>query len=354
MPEGGRARLIDLFAGCGGLTQGFLDTGSFRVVAAVELDRHAASTYALNFGEHVAVEDVTAWAAGSLPFAEVVVGGPPCQGFSTLGSRNPKDPRNALWADYARVLQRVRPAFFVLENVPRWLESREFTSLLGMTTRGGPLAQWELEAHVLSAADYGVAQVRRRAIVVGRPKGMHLLGAPDAMPRRTLREVLGGVEPRVSATRLPEKKVQVLGDSVPGAFRGQDLHITYDYSNIARRRFEAVPPGGGRLDLPIELRLPAWRKADYRGATDVLGRLEWDRPAVTLRTEFFRPEKGRFLHPEENRALTHYEAALLQGFPEAFRWCGSKASIARQIGNAVPVPMAREVARHIASSLIAC
>ncbi len=82
-----------------------------------------------------------------------------------------------------------------------------------------------------------------------------------------------------------------------------------------------------------------------------MGRLRWERPSVTIRTEFFRPEKGRFLHPDENRPLTHYEAALLQGFPDDFMWCGSKASIARQIGNAVPVPLASAVAKHIAAHM---
>ena len=78
-----------------------------------------------------------------------------------------------------------------------------------------------------------------------------------------------------------------------------------------------------------------------------MGRLVWSRPAVTVRTEFFKPEKGRFLHPSENRPITHAEAALIQGFPESFEWCGTKAAIARQIGNAVPVPLARAIAQHL-------
>ena len=93
-----------------------------------------------------------------------------------------------------------------------------------------------------------------------------------------------------------------------------------------------------------------WRNKPT-GTTDVFGRLWWDRPAFTIRTEFYKPEKGRYLHPEENRPITHYEAALIQGFDDAFMWCGSKVSIARQIGNAVPPPLAGAIARHLADQL---
>src|SRR5688572_8835584 len=124
-----RLRLIDLFAGCGGLTKGFVDTGRFAPVAAVEWDLHAAATYAHNFGDHVHVGDIADWTARSLPGADVVIGGPPCQGFSMLGRRDPKDPRNAMWEHYLETLVRVRPAFFVLENVPQFLKSEEFLAL---------------------------------------------------------------------------------------------------------------------------------------------------------------------------------------------------------------------------------
>ena len=111
-------RVIDLFAGCGGLTQGFTDTGRFVPVAAVELDHLAAATYAQNFGKHVHVGDIADWVGGTIPEAEVVVGGPPCQGFSALGKQDPNDPRNTMWRHYVETLKRALPTFFVLENVP--------------------------------------------------------------------------------------------------------------------------------------------------------------------------------------------------------------------------------------------
>ena len=345
-------RLLDLFAGCGGLTAGFLQAGRYSSVGAVEVDRDAASTYAVNFGEHSPPSDIRDWASGSLPRADVVVGGPPCQGFSALGRRNALDPRNLLWREFVEVIRRVRPAFFLLENVPRFTSTDEFTSLRREVSPGGLLEQYDLEVHVLDAADYGSPQARKRAFVVGRPRGMRALGAPPIVPeRRVLSDVLADVERVVTTVDLPDSRVGVFGTQVPGAYKMRDLHVTVRASPISQERYLAVPPGGGRLDLPEHLKLPAWR-GNYRGAVDVMGRLRWDRPSVTIRTGFFRPEKGRFLHPFEHRPLTHYEAALIQGFPKDYLWCGSKASIARQIGNAVPLPLAKALGSHIARHLL--
>ncbi len=341
-------RLLDLFAGCGGLTQGFVSTRKFRPVGAVEKDHDAASTYVCNFGEHVDVVDIEEWSKGSLPLAEVVVGGPPCQGFSALGRRDAADPRNHLWRSYMAVLEKVRPVFFVLENVPQFLGSPQFAELKREASPRGRLAAWRLEAHILDAARYGVPQARRRAFVIGRPPELRRLGCPPEVDRRsTLADALREVAPKVSAIDLPETRVEILGRVTPGPYKTPELHVTVAASSISVERYRAIPPGGSRLDLPNRLKLPAWR-GEYTGAADVMGRLRWERPSVTLRTEFFRPEKGRFLHPEEDRPLTHYEAALLQGFPDEYMWCGSKASIARQIGNAVPVPLAAAVAEHLA------
>lgn len=348
-----RLRLLDLFAGCGGLTSGFLSTGAFEAVGAVEHDLDAAATYAVNFGEHIHVGDIADWTwSGGAP-VDVVVGGPPCQGFSRLGRRDPDDPRNVLWKEYVRVLQSVRPTFFVLENVAPFLRAGQYALLLDETRPGGRLQDFRLEAHVLNAADYGVAQSRRRAVVIGRRRELKEIGPPPALktPRVDLATALADVPPRVAPAELPRRSCIVNGAPVSGTYAMEDLHITRLVSEVWRRRYEAVPPGGSRHDLPHALRLPCWQ-GDFTGAGDVMGRLYWTRPSVTVRTEFFKPEKGRYLHPEEHRAITHYEAALLQGFPAEFQWCGSKASIARQIGNAVPPPLAGAIAEHLAGRVV--
>jgi DNA (cytosine-5)-methyltransferase 1 len=164
---------------------------------------------------------------------------------------------------------------------------------------------------------------------------------------------LGGISPEVPRNRvdLPVgREHEVFGRKVPGRYTAEELHITRRYEDISKKRFRSIPEGGNRFDLPDLLKAPCWIK-HTTGSGDVMGRLVWDRPSVTIRTEFFKPEKGRYLHPEEHRALTHHEAARLQGFPDTFDWCGPKLEIARQIGNAVPVPLAQALARHLANGL---
>ena len=344
-------RVIDLFAGCGGLTQGFVETGQFLPVAAVELDNQASATYAQNFGDHIHVGDIADWVCGPIPSAEIVVGGPPCQGFSALGKQDPSDPRNAMWRHYVETLRRARPAFFVLENVPQFLRSVEFTAFEAETRRGGLLERYELEPFVLNAANYGVPQNRRRAVIIGRRRELAPLGPPPETTPATLSEAFPSwLSQHVSETALPESTIAFQGRTVPGAFKVREIHITRRPSEVSKARFRAIPPGGNRTDLPDHLLTPCWRK-HTSGSGDVMGRLVWNKPSVTIRTEFFKPEKGRYLHPDEHRPITHAEAAFIQGFPESFLWCGNKSSIARQIGNAVPPPLAQAIASHLARHL---
>lgn len=344
--------VIDLFAGCGGLTAGFELAGGFITVAAVEIDRAAAATFAMNHGEGVVhLADIAQWLAGDIPRADVVVGGPPCQGFSALGKQDPNDPRNALWQHYVETVRRVRPAVFVLENVPQFLKSGQFGLLLEETSPRGRLAGYELEPYMVNSNDYGIGQARRRALVLGRRRDIAPLGLPPVSnPGRTVRDELGAVAPRVRDVDLPDSFSEVLGMTIPGSFKTRQLHVTRNPNSRSVARYRSIPPGGNRFDLPDHLSTPGWRR-HRSGSGDVMGRLVWTKPSVTIRTEFFKPEKGRYLHPEQDRPITHYEAALLQGFPDDYLWCGNKAEIARQIGNAVPVPLGRAVASHIRMAL---
>ena len=258
---------------------------------------------------------------------------------------------------------------FVLENVDRFARTPEFELLCRVAGEGGELADFRTQAFRLNAADYGTPQKRIRTIVVGSRVG------PVADPIRTnekspsagrpkwrsLREALlqGSVDldPAVRQTWLPESTMKFQGRSVEGPFKLHELHVTRDYPLTSQVRYAHIAPGQGRLQLPEALQYPCWRRHST-GASDVLGRLRWDEPSVTIRTEFFRPEKGRFLHPQWenggvqiNRALTHAEAAVIQGFDDRHLWCGSKAAIARQIGNAVPPPLARAIAVTVAARL---
>jgi DNA (cytosine-5)-methyltransferase 1 len=353
-------RVLDLFAGCGGLTQGFVTADvqnvRFEPVGAVELDLFAAATYASNFGSHVFQGDIADWIGTDLPEADIVVGGPPCQGFSSLGKRDPHDERNKLWQRYAEVVAAVRPQYFVLENVPPFLDSRQFNDLKAKTNIRGALGDYTLEKSpgVLYASDFGAAQKRRRAVVVGRRRDMPALEMDVwKSAARTVRDAIGSAAKSVRTRDLPSQTSTVALSNrtieVPGTFLTSELHVTRQFTDLSMRRFEAIPEGGNRRDLPDDLLAPCWIGHD--GSHDVMGRLHWDRPSVTIRTEFWKPEKGRYLHPVANRPITHMEAALLQGFPKNFKWCGTKVAIGRQIGNAVPVELGRAIASALAISL---
>jgi DNA (cytosine-5)-methyltransferase 1 len=351
-------RVVDLFAGSGGITTGFHLAGRYRTVGAVEINLPAATTYAENFGKDIIhCGNIDEWKPeGAAAEADVVVGGPPCQGFSNLGAKRIDDARNQLWREYVRVLENIMPKAFVIENVDRFLKTAEFQALSSEATAEGRLKDYVLRSAVVNAADYGSAQLRRRTIVIGTHRSLTPIEIPEptVSPEnwRTVRQALLGLPQHVAADKqfLPEGTVDHHGKPVPGAFSWLTLHLTRKYESISRERFPEIPAGGNRFDLPDRLKSPCWIK-HTSGSADVMGRLRWDKPSVTIRTEFFKPEKGRYLHPTEHRAITHLEAARLQGFPDNFRWCGSKVQIARQIGNAVPVELSTAIGKHVAKSL---
>jgi DNA (cytosine-5)-methyltransferase 1 len=350
-------KVVDLFAGCGGITSGLHRTDRYETVGAVEIDIAAATTYTENFGPGIIHHgSITEWKPDERAAqAHVVVGGPPCQGFSNLGLKRADDPRNQLWREYVRVLTEIKPLAFVIENVDRFLTSPEFKELESLT-QDGPLSDYQLESGLMNAAEFGSAQLRRRAIAIGTLRDLKPIEVPDkGLPREeweTVSKRLDGINPEVAKDfqQLPDRHVDHHGTRIPGAFTAAEIHVTRKYTEKSRERFTHIPTGGNRFNLPHHLKSPCWIR-HTTGSGDVMGRLRADQPSVTIRTEFFKPEKGRYLHPSENRAITHLEAARLQGFGFDFRWCGSKVQIARQIGNAVPVELAYAIGQHIAESL---
>ncbi|MFC8760860.1 DNA cytosine methyltransferase [Streptomyces sp. NPDC057193] len=435
--------VLDLFAGCGGFTQGFHefrpdgtigDGPVFHSVAAVEHNKAAAATYAVNFGSgradksvpkaRVYFGDIEEWKPPKETLhVDVVVGGPPCQGFSALNRKKKGSERNRLWEEYVRIVAEVRPKVFVIENVDRFLKSDEFQNLLNEVRPGGLLADYRLvdppghqpsdaeeeknRRYLLNAADYGAVQARRRTIVIGvrrdsesdrpmtYPSRTHFRPAKRAnkAPGQPFDGIEGDFQPwkcvdsvfnesaeiPLGGTELPDTKDHIVEvDSVvPGVFETTDLHIRRNPEVLSLARYGAIPPGGNRKNLrgkwftvnesgiidyfdepnPAGVKTPvrrlstdSWDKHNT-GSGDVMGRLRLGEPSVTIRTEFFKPEKGRYLHPEVDRPITHYEAARIQGFPPTFRWCGSKTEIAMQIGNAVPIPLGKAIASAIYSFL---
>jgi DNA (cytosine-5)-methyltransferase 1 len=352
---------LDLFAGGGGLTEGFRRAGAYEVVAAVESDEAAAATFHANHRpEQILVGDIEGWREG-IPLVDVVLGGPPCQGFSQLGLGDPDDPRNRLWEEYFRVVELARPRVFVLENVTAFQRSREFPDFLSRCSRAGYSRPW---VGTLNANAYGTPQRRLRTIAIGVRDGARGERDPASAIAATIPRMDGGgleairylaSEPLTDA--LPIRSyafddVHGRERQAAGPFPGSELHLARRPTPESLARYRHIKPGQNRHALPVHLQTPGWRK-HKTGSGDVMGRLEWGKPSVTIRTEFFKPEKGRYLHPEEDRPLTHREAAVLQGFSDDYLWCGGKIEIARQIGNAVPPPLAEAIAKAVLGWLTA-
>lgn len=344
-------RVLDLFAGAGGLTAGFHAASSrFRTVRAVEMDLAAAASYEATFGQGLVYAGrIQDWLESEVvPQVDVIMGGPPCQGFSTLGKQDAEDDRNSLWLQYAATIIKARPKYFVVENVAAFARSQQFRDFTEAIEPGGLLEDYAFEFRVLNAADYGAFQSRKRAVLIGHRRDLPFPGFPEPThgkgSYRTVAEAFSDIPWTTSSTDLPtDRTVQFQGKTFAGSFTRDELHLGRKYAPLSLERFALIPPKGNRFDLPYALKAPCWRK-HTSGSADVMGRLHWDRPSVTVRTEFFKPEKGRYLHPEADRAITHYEAAVLQGFPASHKFIGSKTAIARQIGNAVPIPLGRAIA----------
>lgn len=348
-------RVLDLFSGAGGFTAGLHRASRrFITVRAVESDPYAAASYRKNHGKVVHVGKIEGWLRDEeVPEVDVIVGGPPCQGFSTLGKQDAEDDRNVLWREYAKTILRATPKYFVVENVASFLKSAQFRDFLAATEPDGKLSEYAFQAAVLNAADYGTPQARKRAVLIGHHRDLTFPGWPERTHvdrHKSVRDALGEVPWEWDADDLPDRMTRVGTREMPGEFRTTDLHIGRYYTPLSLKRFAHIPPGGNRFNLTDDLLCDAWRN-HQTGSADVMGRLHWDRPSVTIRTEFYKPEKGRYLHPEANRALTHYEAALLQGFAKGYKWVGSKSSIARQIGNAVPIPLGAAIGRQLLAAM---
>jgi len=342
-------RAIDLFSGAGGLSLGLRNAG-FDVCAAVESDPWAARTYRQNLGAHVmegsinglSVEELLGGAGLAPGECELLAGGPPCQGFSVQRRGPDDDPRNELVLEFLRFVEGVRPRFFLLENVSG-LMSKRGKSVLARLVRHVQSLDYQVHIQKLDAVDFGVPQVRVRAILVGEriSDAPSRFRFPDpllpASHRRTVRQAIGD---------LPSPPMDGRSHAdVPNHAREAKLSAT----NLERLRH--IPPGGGRTDLPEHLQLPCHVNNPRHRHLDVYGRLAWDQPSVTITARFDSFSRGRFGHPEDNRSLTIREGARLQTFPDWFIFHGNREECAKQVGNAVPPVLAEALGRAIARAL---
>lgn len=352
-----KLKVIDLFCGAGGLSCGFMkgENGAhFESVLALDNDNAAIRTYNANFGEHGIVANIEDWIAENpIPEADIVIGGPPCQGFSLLNKNRIGDHRRALWEPYMDIIEMSTASVFVMENVPGLLSSDEFLDIRNRVESMGFLL---LNPMVLNTADYGVPQTRKRAIAIGIKKDSFMLDNIPTFPpmpshRNPAKE--GNLPVWLTVKDFIGDLPEPLGTDIRDVPPPLDLHFGRNPTELSQERYRAVPVGGNRFDLQKnrpDITPACWIKKTS-GGTDLFGRLWWERPSVTIRTEFFKPEKGRYLHPEAHRPITHREAARLMSFPDDFIFIGSKTEIARQIGNAVPPVFAQKIATFVVNLL---
>ena len=336
----GKPTAIDLFSGCGGLTVGLKRAG-FKVLGAVDVDPLSIRTYQANH------KDVAVWETDirDLEPAEIkstlglrkgdldlLTGCPPCQGFSTMRTLNGAfvvdDPRNDLLLEFLRFVEALRPRTVMMENVPGLAADERFTFFCSRMQKIG----YSGDHRILDAEEYGVPQRRRRLIYLAGFR-MKIPFAERARKMKTVKDAIGGL-PKAGESNdpvhdMPEKR-------------------TPRIMELIRR----IPKdGGSRTDLPEADQLDCHKRCN--GFKDVYGRMAWDDVAPTITSGCFNPSKGRFLHPEENRAITMREAALLQGFPSRYKFptINSKTAIALMVGNALPPPFITTHAKMIKNTL---
>lgn len=313
---------VDLFAGAGLLSEGFRRAG-FKSVFAAEADARAVGTFNSNVSDVAEQWDVRRVRRDAK--GDVLVAGPPCQGFSSLGNRRAHDVRNRLSLCVVDWAMSTESDVVVIENVPQFLRSSYWSDIRRKLKKHG----FDSTDWVLNAADYGAPQLRTRAFGI-----LSRIGLP-AMPEKRVSRYL---------------TVRDAFEGIPREVAGEGLHVAPSPSETAARRFALIPPKGDKRDImrhAPDLCPPSWFRIAGE-ATDVWGRMDYEKPSNTLRCCFQNASKGRYIHPSADRVISLKEGARLQGIPDDWIFHGDRTSIARQIGNGVPIPLAEAVANSIA------
>jgi DNA (cytosine-5)-methyltransferase 1 len=338
-PEHKHFYAVDLFSGCGGLSIGMRKAG-FEILAAVEKDPEASQVYRMNYPKtRLFNEDIRGLKASSLKQLLInrplhfLAGCPPCQGFSSVRKLNKKrskrDDRNSLILEYLRFVRELRPLALMMENVPSISNYYLFKYLLASLKKLG----YYLDNKTVNIADYGVPQRRIRLVLVGSRLAPIQI-APATYVKRTVRDTIGSIEP-----------IAITKDGLHRVVMHHSAYVNKMISRIPRN-------GGSRLDLPEGYILNCHKNPNI-GFRDVYGRMRWDEVAPTITGGCLNPSKGRFLHPEYNRAISAREAALLQSFPRRYSFPTKikKGVLGSLIGNALPPKFSEIQSKHILNHL---
>jgi DNA (cytosine-5)-methyltransferase 1 len=336
------------------MSVGFKQQG-FEIVLANEYDKSIAESYKANHkGTEVIVEDITSLDLKA-KFSQlegkidIIVGGPPCQGFSQKGERKTiNDARNFLFKYYVAVVKLVKPRYFVMENVPTLLTAengyfkKEITELF--TSLG-----YSLNMDILNASNYGVPQNRRRAVIIGKRDG----DAPKLpAPKHKIVTIWDAISDLAylssgEGSDIQDYKLKAQSEYQKRLRKKSNVlynHSATNHSNLVLERLALIPPNAGREVLPKK----HLTKSIYSGAWT---RMRKNEISVTITTRFDTPSSGKFTHPFLNRAITVREAARIQSFADDFRFLGNKGSQMKQVGNAIPPLLAGAIAEVIMNDI---
>lgn len=352
--------VVDLFAGVGGLSYGFSKLDDFNILVANEIEKDISKAYSLNHPNvnmincdiNSLTEDILKEAIGNSKI-DLVVGGPPCQSYSTLGKRQ-MDERANLFMQYKRVLGILQPKAFVFENV---------TGILSMD--GGKLFKkiqeefesigYKLKYQVLNAVDYGVPQLRERVILVGfkgenefeYPKATH---GKNLKPYVTLKDAIGDL-PKIKSGESNDKYAKEPDNDFLSFVRNNndklDEHVAPKNGEHLIKIMEALKDGQSKDDLPESIKPKS-------GYGNTYAKLWWNKPSTTITRNFACPSSSRCIHPRDSRAMSIREGARLQSFPDDYKFYGSDGTKRLEIGNAVPPLLSVAIAKEMLKALKKC
>lgn len=309
--------VVSLFSGAGVMDKGFVDNG-YDIIFALDFEEDACKTYRYNIGNHIVHEDITKLDKNAIPKASIIIGGSPCQGFSNSNrvTNFLDNPKNLLVKEFIKTVQSNDACkVFVLENVPQLLTAGDGKFLQEIKDS---LSDFQISEGVLCSADFGSAQKRSRAIVIGSKIGKIDLPKPIYKIYKTVREAFAGIH--------------------DGLANQNDFSKPSD-STIERMSY--VPPGGNVLNIPEAIRPKGVHSSSYK-------RLEWDKPSITITNV----RKSNITHPEYNRSLSVRECARLFGLSDDYVFLGKLDSKQQQIANAVPYELSYAVAKHIKKAIL--
>lgn len=339
---------IELFSGAGGLGLGLTQSG-FEIILSNEIEKDFADTFKKNHANvNVLTNDIRdidfkkEISKLGVPSIELVSGGPPCQGFSTIGPKNIRDSRNSLFYEYLRVIKEIKPNYLIFENVSgfyRLYNGIAYKTLLSELCSLG----YDTCSDILDASDFGLPQIRKRTIVIGWKRGLIPVSMPIPthqikndlfnLPEKiTLMEAISDLPELRSNDSINEYKCRPLTNYQKEMRSNTKIlteHNSSNYGDKMKKILRLIPDGGSINDIPFALRPKKFFNNTY-------ARLLANHPSPTITRNFGTPSSSRCVHPFQNRALSTREGARLQGFPDSYKFIGSKTSKNLQIGNSVP------------------